>query len=150
MQINSTTRAGMIHLIKITIINSTNKGARIITNREILGTNMITKEIHTTNRTISNLEVAQITLDKDKKDLLMIDLKCKSTRQNNLENLIEMILDSIIEILNQSTTLSGIIIPIRINVEAALDLRRNSLGKTTIKRTTINPEIWNQLDLVLK
>lgn len=111
---------------------------------------MITKEIHTTNRTISNLEVAQITLDKDKKDLLMIDLKCKSTRQNNLENLIEMILDSIIEILNQSTTLSGIIIPIRINVEAALDLRRNSLGKTTIKRTTINPEIWNQLDLVLK
>ena len=89
MQINSTTRAGMIHLIKITIINSTNKGARIITNREILGTSMITKEMHTMNRTISNLEVAQTTLAKDKKDLLTTNLKYKSTRQTN--SLIDMI-----------------------------------------------------------
>ena len=89
MQINSTTRAGMIQTIKITIINSTNKGARIITNREIIGTSMITKEMHITNRTISNLEVAQTTLAKDKKDLLTKNLKYKSTRQNN--SLIDMI-----------------------------------------------------------
>ena len=91
MQINSTTRAGMIRTIKITIINNTNKGARIITNKEILGTSMITKEMHTTNRTISNLEVAQTTLAKDKKDLLTTNLKYKSTSKNNLESLIDMI-----------------------------------------------------------